>query len=110
MRVAREEADVAAEAAASAITALPTTAMTGTGINSAKGTGAITGAITMAAYTILRHTITTMITTKPPVTNTVEIAFMIITTIDVIATKIHLKKASKCSSLKKLVHSVNNVP
>jgi hypothetical protein len=57
--------------------------MTGTGINSAKGTGAIT----MAAYTTLRHTITTMITTKPPVTNTVEIAFMIITTIDVIATK-----------------------
>ena len=72
----------------------PTTAMTGTGINSAKGTGAITGAITMAAYTTLRHTITTMITTKPPATNLVGIVFMTITTIDVIATKTHLKKAS----------------
>lgn len=86
--MAREEADVAAEAAASAITASPTTAMTGTGINSAKGTGATTGAITMAAYTTPRHTLTTMITTKPPVTITVGIVFMIITTIDVIVTSV----------------------
>jgi len=59
-------------------------AMTGTGIKSAKDTDAMTDAITMAVCTTPLHTITTMITTKPPVTITVEIASMTITTRDVI--------------------------
>jgi hypothetical protein len=81
-----EEEDIAAGAVASAITAQPATATTGTGINSATETDAIKDAITMAACTTPLHTMTTMITTKPPVTITVEIAVMTLTTINVIVT------------------------
>jgi hypothetical protein len=63
-------------------------------MNNAKDSDAITAAITMAVYTTPLHTITTMITTKPPATNTVEIAFMIITTRDVTATRTYLKISS----------------
>jgi hypothetical protein len=92
-----EEEDVAAGAAASDTTAQSATIMTGTGLNNAKDTNAITGAITMAVYTTPLHTITTMITTKPPATNTVEIAFMIITTRDVIVIRSDLKISSLSS-------------
>jgi hypothetical protein len=61
-------------------------------MNSAKNNDAINDAITMAVCTTPLHTITTMITTKPPATNMVEIAFMITTTRDVIVTRTHLKK------------------
>jgi hypothetical protein len=86
-----EGEDVAAGAAASAITAQPATATTGTGINSAKKTDAIKDVITMAVCTTPIHTMTTMITTKPPVTITVEIAVMTITTIDVIVTNSNMQ-------------------
>ena len=85
-----EEQDLAAGAAVSDTNAQPTTALTGTGINSAKDTDAITDAITMAVCTTPLHTITTMITTKPLATNTVEIAFMIITTKNVIVNRIEI--------------------
>jgi hypothetical protein len=86
-----EEEDIAAGAAASAITAQPATATTGTGINSAKNTDAIKDVITMAVCTTPIYTMTTMITTQPPVTITVEIAVMTITTIDVIVTNSNMQ-------------------
>ena len=83
----REEEDIAVGAAASAITAKFGTATTGIGINSAKNTSATTDAVTMEVCATPIHTMMAMITTKPPVTITVEIAAMTIITIDAIVTR-----------------------
>ena len=47
----------------------------------------------MAVFAIPIHMITTMITTEPPATITVEIAFMTIITRDVIVNRTYLKNA-----------------